>query len=309
MNQNREVGEKSVDREGPDGGTDPEPVSERRNPTLKDVEREFQALKVGDGISPAKLTDAHAIQSITGIMAPLPLMQRVVDDIVELGGDDADALLWALRAHPRSHEWQSLDMRREQSGVAENTAKDREKRAVQKLFDKWSRPKEFWASAVYGTIAKFLPVTGKVQIGSYEVEVEVFDDDERGLPVVVIKSPRPDADLETLTVVRQSNHTHLVFFTSKYPWRLHLNVRRITEEFLLIYRPVGEDGPYELVVEQTDADGISGRQSIPREALLRQPILQIPSETLDAGVTLTWWWVDPERPRAMVLYPLDQDRK
>lgn len=265
-------------------------------------------MKIGDGISPAKLVTANAIQAITGIIAPLQLMQRIVDDIVELGDDDAEALLWALRAHPKSHQWQSLDLRREQSGLAENTAKDREKRAVKKLFEKWTAPKEFWASAVYGTMAKFLPVTGKVQIGSYDAEVEVFDDEKRGLPVAVVKSPKPDADLETLTIVRQDNHTHLVFFTSKYPWRLHLTVRRITEEFLLIFRAVGEEGPHQLVVEQTDADGVSGRQSIPYEALLRQPILQIPSDTLDDGVTLTWWWVDPERPRATVVYPLDQDR-
>lgn len=292
---------------GPEDGTGREPITERRNPTLKDVEREFQALKIGDGISPAKLVEAVAIQAITGVIVPSPLMNRIVEDIVELGGDDAEALLWALRAHPKSHQWQSLDLRRAQSGLAENTAKDREKRAVRKLFEKWSKPKEFWASAVYGTIAKSLPVTAKVQIGSYDAEIDVFHDEKRGFPIVVVNSTKPDADLETISIVRQAEHTHLVFFTSKYPWRLHLAVPRISEEFLLIYRVAGDDGPYELVIEQTDADGISGRQSIPHEALLRQPILQIPSDTLDAGVTLTWWWVDPEHPKAVVIYPLDED--
>lgn len=296
------------DREGPGRGAGQRPETARRSPTLKDVLGEFQALKVGDGISPAKLVNAHAVQAITGLSTPLPLMQRVVDDIVELGDDDAEALLWALRAHPKSHQWQNLDLRRQQSGIPENTAKDREKRAVQKLFEMWSAPKEFWASAVYGTMAKFLPVTGKVQIGSYEAEVEVLDDEAKGLPVIWVKSDKPDSDLESLTIVRQPNHTHIVFFTSKYPWRLHLTVRRITEDFLLIYRPSGDDGPYELVLEQTDANGVSGRQSIPREVLAEQPFLQIPAESLDDGVTLTWWWVDPERPQAVVLYPLDQDQ-
>jgi hypothetical protein len=269
---------------------------------FEDIWKDFQMLVLHEGITPTKVESATATLAMLGELIPKRAMQRIIDDVVDLGGDDAEALLWALRAHPDSAEWRALNTRREKSGLPKNTAMDREKRAVQKLFEKWSRPREFWASAVYGTMAKFLPVTGKVQIGSYEAEVEVLDDPEQGLPVIWIRSDRPDADCESLTVLRQENHTQVVFFTSKYPWRLHLTVRRVTEESLLIYRRFTKDPPIALLMELPDQDGGVTVRSVPQRTFVNEPMLTIPSDLLDDGFTLTWWWSDPEVPKAEVDY-------
>jgi hypothetical protein len=270
---------------------------------LEAVLAEFQELKKGEGLTPAKMAKMQATLAVMRSQTPDLAVQQLLDDMVDIGGDDVEALKWALRAHPRSHEAMTLGRRREISGVPHHTAMDRERRAVEALFERWAQTREFWMNAVYGTMAKFLPVIGKVQFGPYEVEVEIFDDEDSGLPVIEIESSAAGIKTEALTIVRERAFTHVVFTTSKYPWALHLNVRRFDEPHILVRRRRGPEEPRYLLVETADPTGRSRRRQFDSSTQFDGAVIELAGSDLDFhGTTVSWWWTDVEPVEAAITF-------
>jgi len=263
-----------------------------RAPSLDQVLADFLEVKVGIGLTPAKMSEARAVLAVLGEPHATRAAQRLLDDLADLSGDDGAALAIALRADPHRDRGQTLAARRRGSGVPVNTAKDREKRAVEKLYSKWTAVRQDWAAAVHSSRFTSLPANASVRFGSIKVEISVFWDDSRGFPAVALATENITAASDFLTVAANSNGALAVYGMAGAPWRLELWLPPFSDETVLVHRSY-ETQPTRVTIDITEPDGRSRLETIPGEKLRSGTLLSLPVASLDPPCPIAWWWRDP----------------
>jgi hypothetical protein len=266
--------------EGPDGPEAPIP-----SVSVERVLEEFRALKTGEGLTPQKM------------VYPVAATQRLLDNLADLNTDDGRALEWALKADPAAHSGATLDARRARSGVPENTAKDRERRAVIALFERWGRGHEDWASSVFTVHASALPASVRVKFGSLLVKVRVYLDDDGELPVVLfeLEGPYPPGDF--LTLAGKVDQALVVYGTVGFTWRLELWLPSFGAGDVRVVRVHRGRRPALVRVEQSTADGRAVEEKVDGARFDGETIITMRTPNLDPPCPISWDWDEPESER------------
>lgn len=287
--------------DGPGGeGASPPPV------LIERIFEEFKALKTGDGLSPQKMASARGILRVMGEVYPIAATQRLLDDLGDLDNDEGRALAWALKADPAVHIGSTLDARRAASHVPENTAKDRERRAVLALFDIWIRRREDWASSVFTIRAVVLPIVAKVRFGSLSIRVQVFRDEHEDLPVVFFELDGPYPSHDFLTLANNANQALVVYGTAGLDWRLELWLPSLGNGAIRVARNHQGRRPVMVRLEQSLPDGRATEERLPGENFNGETIITMRSPNLDPPCPITWDWVEPEQERRpAIVFPED----
>ena len=260
-----------------------------------DVLRDFHALKQGLGLTPDKMRQARAVLATMGELHPVPATQRLLDDLADLTDEEGAALAWALRANPATHTSQTLDGRRLASGIPENTAKDRERRAVKLLYDKWIQRRQDWATSVFETRVLALPVELMLRFGSMKVTLRAYHDNERACDVVAFEVHRRAADTDFLSVASDSTagQALAIYGTSEMHWRLGVWLPAFQGEQVLIHRAHPGEKPSQIMIERTLADGRAIAETIPAEQLDESVAIGLPTSELTTPCPITWSWSPP----------------
>lgn len=283
------------------------PDDDQTPPTENAVLADFTDLKQDVGLTPEKMRSARAIMAALGEMHPVLATQRLLDDLGDMEDDDGVALAWALRAEPEMHPPLKLDDRRKASRVPENTAKDRERRAAKRLYQKWISEREDWATAVYAMGCKALPVRSEVQLGSLRVSITVRHDESRDIPVVSLMTKNRLGPYDQLMVAADAERAMVVYATGDRRWRIEMHLPRFERETLLIHREHGETPPNCLVIEMTEADGRASYSETPGDLIPERTLFELPVATLDPPCPITWWWVPPPKERRPIItFPEDE---
>lgn len=265
--------------------------------TIERVLEEFRALKAGEGLTPQKMVSARATMAQMGEVYPVAATQRLLDDLADLDTDDGRALEWALRADGAAHIGTTLDARRARSGVPENTAKDRERRAVVALFERWGRGREDWASSVFTMHASALPATARIRFGSLLANIRVFIDGDEKLPVVLfeLEGPYPPGDF--LTLANNADQALVVYGAIGVSWRLELWLPSFGTGDVRVARLHRDRRPAIVRVEQSTADGRTLEDRLNGEKFDGETIITMQSTNLDPPCPISWDWKEPESER------------
>lgn len=274
---------------GPDGD-----AQDRGGITIEQVLDEFKALKAGAGLTPQKLASAKATLALMGEAHPVTATQRLLDDLAELDNEEGRALAWALRADPQAHDGATLDSRRVKSGVPENTAKDREKRAVVWLFERWSIRRQDWATSVFTVRVSALPAFARVRYGSIALDLRVFAEPPDDVPSIVLKLDGPYPTRDFVTLASNEAEALVVYATGDLGWRLELWLPSLGEGDVRVARIHPGHRPALVRVEQSSPDGRSVEERFPGESFDGETILTMRTPNLDPPCPISWEWATPE---------------
>jgi len=289
-----------ADREGPGQGAGEGPdVAGLSRPTLDQIDQEFLVLKQGEGLTPAKLQEAQAVMTLMGESHGVRAMQRLLDDLSELAGDDAEALKWALATadgsrHPETNApIPTLEARRRTHGIAVNTAKDRERRAVKRLYQRWIKPRDEWARAGFTAYFNELPAHTQVHMGSTVVMLGAFIDEETKHPIIQLEVRNRASRGDYVLLGAKPESALVAYGTTDFHWQLRMFLPAWASDKVFIHRIYNDDYPDQLRVSRTFRDGRAVEESLPRDIIQKSPGVVVYTEGLDAPNQLTWWWGTP----------------
>jgi hypothetical protein len=277
------------DRVGPGEGTGEGTGSEKPLISLDMVRDDFRMLIRGEGLSLAKLARAHAVMAAMKEAIPARAARRILRELLERGGNDAEALLWALRAHPESRSELALDGRRLFRGVKEQTAKDRERRAVEWLYSRWQADTEDWATHVSSIVASRLPVSATMHVGSFHVSISVDAGQDDGPLLVQLATSRPHYFRDFLAVGNREESSLALFGTVDNSLRLEVYMPPLPSGRVVIHRVRGEFAPLAATIER-GSDGYLDSELLPAEFLEDVESIEIPVAKLDQPAIISWYW-------------------
>lgn len=226
-------------------------------------------------------------------------MQRLLDDLSELAGDDAEALKWALAMadgsrHPETNApIPTLEARRRTHGIAVNTAKDREKRAVKRLYEKWAQPRDEWARAGFTAYFSELPAHTQVHMGSTVVMLGAFIDEKTEHPIIQLEVQNRSSRGDYVVLATEPGSACIAYGTTDFHWQLRMFLPAWNSDKVFFHRIYNGDYAEQLQVSRTFPDGRAVEETLPRDVVEESQGLVVYTEGLDAPNQLTWWWGTP----------------
>jgi hypothetical protein len=184
--------------------------------------------------------------------------------------------------------------------------KDREKRAVEQLYQKWMQSREHWATSAFEVVVSALPAHASVRLGSVSAAINARFDPERNLPIIHLEVANRTAlsDFPTVATDPERGSAIAVYGTSEQSSRLALYMPAFAEEQVIVYRTYPNQDPVGLQIERTLPDGRATSETIPAARLGGASAIILPTEDLQIPCPITWWWNAPlADPRPAIVFP------